>query len=72
MRARTRHSTFGNFCTSLGCFVVPGSSSDVSTGIDFGSCLLWCRPEGVPGNDGVKGGVYAGDIRLLGIPGVGG
>lgn len=52
--------------------MVIGSSREVSTGIDSGS---WCRlrwdrwlPEGVPGTEGVKGGVKAGEMRLWGTP----
>jgi len=33
---------------------------------------MWCVADGVPGIDGVRGGVYAGEIRSCGTPGVGG
>ena len=44
-----------------------GSSRDVSTGIDLGSECRW--RDGVP-TPGVAGGVKAGEMRLLGGPGV--
>ncbi len=56
MRARTKHSTFGNLSSSFG-----GLWEEVSTGMDLGSFSE--RGVAVPG---VEGGVKAGLMRVSG------
>ena len=47
-----------------------GGSSEVSTGVDFGSEVRRWEGVVVPENPGVAGGVKAGERRFGGKPGV--